>query len=83
MYFIGSLNFIFLSYYSLILITMYRTNSSQVEDSRGRSVGGKLFNMTNLRHFQPKFLSSLNSTENMNGKIKTQDVEVQKVGLRK
>lgn len=62
---------------------MFRTNSSQADENRGKSVGGKLFNMTSLRYFKPKFLSSLNANENMNGKTKVQDLEVKKVVLKK
>ena len=62
---------------------MLRTNSSQFDEGRGKSVGGKLFNMTGLRYFKPKFLSSLNSTENTNGKQKVNDAPIHKTVLKK
>lgn len=49
---------------------MFRTNSSQMDEGRGKSVGGKMFNMTGLRYFKPKFLSNLNENANIHGKQK-------------
>lgn len=53
---------------------MFRTNSSQIDEGRGKSVGGNNFSLTGLRYFKPKFLSNLNSNDDTHGKSKIKKV---------
>lgn len=62
---------------------MNRTNSSQFDESRGKSVGGKHYGINGLRYFKPKFLSNLNSNENAHGKMKINDHDNKKTFVKK